>query len=221
MSPSVPLRKISPSWTKPCVVAASGPSLSSEVAHRLGRLRAKDAIRVVAVNDAVYPLWFADLLYACDETWWNEHHGCPGFAGERWSSHDGSRENDKRACAARWGLDLIRGQRESGFSFDPATIHYGENGGFQALNIAGHKIGWRGLIALIGFDMAPIGGRRHFFGEHPSGLRATSTGYSRWPKYFEAAARDLPDGLRIINCTPKSALSCFEMADLQSLCLAA
>jgi hypothetical protein len=128
----VPLLKIKPRWTE-CIVAASGPSLTSEVAEAIaGR-------NIVAVNDAYRLLPFAQVLYACDATWWNAHQGCPGFAGEKWSSHGAVgrvRHNDKSATALRHRLNLIEGQDGEGFSFDPGLIHYGSNSGFQAVNLA-------------------------------------------------------------------------------------
>jgi hypothetical protein len=213
------LQKIRPRWSdRPVVVAASGPSLTSEIAHKLGRAKATGRIAVIAVNDAVYPLWFADMLYSCDEKWWNEHQGCPGFAGEKWSSHGSLMENNKIACAERYGLNLVRGAHGQGFSNDPALVYYGSNAGFQAVNIAMH--GAAPLIALVGFDMKATIGRRHFFGDHPQGLHRDK-GEAELERYFrmfirefETAARSVPHGVRIVNCTPGSALRCFETMDL-------
>lgn len=198
-------------------MAASGCSLSSEQAHLIGRARAAGKVRVIAVNDAVYPLWFADIVYAADASWWDEHKGLPGFRGERWSSHGNAQHNDKRTAAERYGLYLIKGEDGDGFSLDPSFIHYGDNSGFQATNIAGHAIGWDGLIGLVGFDMRMTDGRRHFFGEHPQGLRSTQQGYSIWPDRFAKAAAAMPATLRIVNCTPGSALTCFERVDLRQV----
>ena len=72
-------------------------------------------------------------------------------------------------------------------------------------------------MILVGFDMRRVEGRSHFFGEHPAGLRRTLNGYERWPEKFERAAASLPDGIEIINCTPGSALTCFERGDLAAV----
>lgn len=169
---------------------------------------------MIAVNDAYRLFPFAPMLYSCDERWWDYHAGCRGFGGERWSSQGDKTRNDKRACAQRHGLNLIRGCDGDGFSLDPSLIHYGDNSGFQAVNMAGHALGWRGRVVLVGFDMRMIDGKRHFFGEHPEGLRRTTAGYKRWPKHFEAAAKVLPAGIEIVNCTPGSALTCFRSMSL-------
>lgn len=209
----VHLRKISPCWTDFCIVAGSGPSLTPEVAD-LCR-----GFPVIAVNDAWRQLPFADVLYACDAEWWRHHRGCPEFAGERWSLHGNAMHNDKGAVAEQFGLSLVKGTDGEGFSFDPAVIHYGEMGGFQAVNMAGHRLGWKGRIVLVGFEMTAVEGHRHFFGEHPKGLRATRIGrggaYERGIACFERAAKTLPTGIEIVNCTPASALRAFRMMDLR------
>jgi hypothetical protein len=190
------------------VVAATGPSLTRDIAS------ACEGIPVIAVNDAYRLFPSAELLYACDAAWWRQHGGCPEFMGEKWSSHGGADHNDKRTAAREYGLRLVQGRAEPGFSFDPSLIHYGDNSGFQAVNVAGHKIGWRGRIALVGFDMRQVGGRRHFFGDHPRGLTNTTKGYGLWPAKFAAAAKTLPETIEIINCTPGSAITCFPMMEL-------
>jgi len=190
------------------VVAAPGPSLTPEIAQACRHLP------VIAVNDAARLLPEADVLYACDPSWWMYHAGCPEFAGEKWSSHGNAAHDNKLATADRFGINLIQGADRPGFSFDPARIHYGDNSGFQAINLAIHRLGGTGRVVLIGFDMRIVAGRRHFFGEHPSALRSTGPGYAMWCRKFDQAARMLPSGLEIINCTPGSALRCFPMMDL-------
>lgn len=203
------LQRINKRWDGFCIVAAPGPSLSEEVG------RACAGLPVVAVNDAWRRVPAAEVLYACDRSWWDHHEGCPEFAGERWSSHGNAGHNDKHDCAKRHALNLVAGKADEGFSRDPALIHYGDNSGFQAVNLALHFLGWQGRIALVGFDMRKVGGVRHFFGEHPPGLRVTQNGYQTWPKKFARAAEMLPAGVEIVNCTPGSALTCFRMMDLR------
>jgi len=156
---------------------------------------------------------WADVLYACDATWWN----CSGpdfgeFTGERWSSHSLSprKNDDKTAAAAEHGLTLIEGCGGDGFSMDPARIHYGDNSGFQAINLA-LLFGAR-KIWLLGFDMR-INGKRHFFGDHPPACHKDSD-YRQYIGHFETAARMLPPGIEIINATPDSALRCFPRGQL-------
>ena len=90
------------------------------------------------------------------------------------------------------------------------VIHYGDNSGFQATNLAiqfGAEEIW-----LIGFDMK-VNGKPHFFGEHPLECRKGMTPRS-WRAAFETAERMMPEHISIINATPGSALSCFPRATL-------
>lgn len=190
-------------WSE-IIVAATGPSLTPQIAEMCrGR-------RIIAVNDAHRLMPFANVLYACDAAWWDVYQGMPEFAGERWSSH-GAQNNDKREQAARYGLHLVSGVERNGFSTDPARIHYGSNGGFQAINLAllfGAK-----RVLLVGFDMQTKAGRLHFFGNHPAGLR-NNPNYGRFIRAFVEAKKTLPSDVEIINCTKGSALKCFPMMDL-------
>jgi hypothetical protein len=194
------------------IVAASGPSLDQSQADRAR----ESCLPTIAVNDAYRLLPFAEVLYACDSAWWRVHKGAPDFEGEKWSSHGTSgrtRHNDKFADAEAYGLNLIKGQDGTGFSLDPDIIHYGSNGGFQAVNMAGHFIGWSGCIVLIGFNLGAVNGQAHFFGKHPKGLRNTAN-YQNFIEAFERAAKKLPPGITILNATPNSALKCFPKVNL-------
>src|SRR3990167_6401454 len=69
---------------KTAVLVGSGESLTTERVRRIAIARAKDFIRVIAVNDAVYVCWFADIAYACDVKWWRYHGSLAGFRGEKY-----------------------------------------------------------------------------------------------------------------------------------------
>lgn len=190
-------------WAGRCIVAASGPSLTEEVADFCR------GERVIAVNDAHRLLPFADVLYACDWAWWQHHRLCAGFAGERWTSHSLSPKNDKRGIPA--GFHVIEGRDAPGFSRDPACLHYASNSGFQAVNLA--ILFGADPIILIGFDMRHVDGKSHFFGNHKAPLRE-STQFSVWCAKFAKAAEKLGPAPRIVNATPASALTCFPMMPL-------
>lgn len=194
------------------VVAATGPSLTQEQAD------ACVGLHTVAVNDAHRLFPWAEVLYACDTAWWFEYDGVPNFAGQRWSSHEEGvlSKNDKRGAAERWGLTLVHGTRAKGFSLNPQLIHYGENSGFQGINLA--ILFGAARILLLGFDMHNIelpakNLKRHFFGNHPTALRNTDP--RTFIKNFNVAAAMLPPSIRIVNCTPDTALTCFERMPLE------
>ena len=196
---------VEPRW-RSCVVAAPGPSL---IPVR--------GFNTITVNDAWRMLPWADVLYAVDNRWWRTHKGCPEFQGEKWSTHTPGKDspNNKEKMAADYGIKCTLGNRiekGEGFSFDPTTLAYGDNSGFQAVNLA--LLFGCTTIVLIGFDMRAPGGKFHFFGDHPPGIgQSSSPPYHRWLEFFEGAVSSVPDDVRIINATPDSALRCFEMMD--------
>jgi hypothetical protein len=173
---------------------------------------------VIAIADSYKALPLADVVYGCDNRWWEVHRTCNDFVGERWACHEDNTQgdvfhNDKRQMAEEFGLNLVRGQPGDEFSFDPMFIRYGSNAGFQAINLA-LLFGCTNIV-LVGFDMRHVNGQSHFFGDHPESLRRTSDlEYRGFVQHFECAAKALPGHVRIINATPGSALTCFPMMSL-------
>lgn len=202
-------------WDGTVVVAATGPSLTPEVAQKIRKARwpAKKC-RVVVVNDAYRAIPFADALYACDLHWWQIHAQDVKntFHGERWTTHEppgGSSSNDKSSMPQDWGVRCVLGRELHGFSVDPKVLHYGGNSGFQAVNFALLRGAQR--VLLVGFDLRAVGGKRHFFGDHPEPLH-NNDNFQRFAVPFRHAARTC--GVPILNCTPGSALDAFPMAKL-------
>lgn len=202
--------RIEPFWQDmAAIVAATGPSLTEDVAERCRRAHATGTHAVLAVSDAWRLMPWADALYSCDRVWWD--FNTTDFKGDKWSSHH-LPDNDKQVAARRHGLDLVRGRAGQGFSTEPTHIHYGSNSGFQAVNLA-LLLGARRIV-LVGFDMRLVDGRSHFFGDHPAGLRKTAN-YQNFIRAFEVAAASLPAGVEILNATRGSALTCFPSVDLE------
>jgi hypothetical protein len=207
------VERISPDWAgEPCIVAAPGPSLTPEVAQACRMARWLKQWRVIAVQDAYRLMPWADALYGCDPRWWDHHKDCAGFAGEKWSTHQDDAANGKLKQAEAYGLRLVKGEHGSIFSTDPSVIRYGSNSGFQAINLAILKGCKR--IVLVGFDMQRTGGKGHFFGEHPKGL-AAHTHYEQFIRHFADAAKRMPAGVKIVNATSSTALTCFSMRSLE------
>jgi hypothetical protein len=185
------------------VVAAPGPSLTEEVAE------ACKGFPTIAVNNAWQLLPWADILFACDTAYWKFHRGVPAFKGEKWSSHGTG--NDKQDAGLTYDIKCIAGQHGAEFSTRPGLINYGSNSGFQAINLAIQFGAPR--IVLVGFNMQKVGGKTHFHGDHPKGLRNADP--VRFLTYFNQAAKKLPPGVTIINATPDSLLTCFPKMELQ------
>lgn len=183
---------------KKVVLIASGPSLAPA---DVNLARNKALVAVVNVNHELAP--WADLLYACDGKWWDCHR--PAFVGEKWTQCIKSAET--------YGLNFIPGIHAPGLSFEAGLIHFGAisgggNSGFQLLNLV-IQLGAR-EIGLLGYDMQPTGGKNHWFGNHPAGFQEPKQ-FGQWIASFEIAAKQLAwSGIRIINCSRESALTCFE-----------
>ena len=186
------LESVEPRWQS-CVVAAPGPSLVPVHHHP-----------IIAVQDAYRLMPWADVLYGCDPSWWAGYEG--GFKGELWSTHHKEETNDKTEAHEKWGVRCVRGAAGSQFSLDPSTIHYGDNSGFQAVNLA-ILFGCTRII-LVGFNLR---------GENKYRSGDDGTKYERFAKHFEHAAEHLPDHIQIINTTPDSALTCFPTMELDDV----
>jgi len=165
---------------------------------------------VLAVQDTYRAMPWADVMYGCDVKWWRQHTPCPDFKGEKWSSHDNG-SNDKRQHAEEFGFQCIRGMAGSTFSTDPEVICYGDCSGFQAINLA--ILFGATYIVLVGYDMT-YRGKGHFFGDHPDGL-FQNRNYENFLHNFDKAAKKLPEGVTIINATPRSALTAFPVKPLE------
>jgi len=198
------------------IVAATGPSLTPDVVEACRVAHAAGTHRAIAVSDAWRVMPWADAMYSLDAKWWDHHKGAPEFRGVRWSAHDET-HSQKRETAERYGIRLVRGAAEPGFSTDRRLIHYGGNSGFQAINLA-IRFG-AAVIVLVGFNLQHVDGRSHFFGDHPEGVRRSQQSpYERFLADFVAAEKRLRLEARrpvIINATPATALTCWPVASLE------
>lgn len=199
------------------VVLASGESLSAEQCEMVRVWRAAgDRRRVIAINTTFRRAPWADVLYACDAPWWKNVNLKTGltyhaeakatFHGELWTQ-------DENAVLLFEDLRRIKSEPKPGLGRVPGVIHQGQNGGYQAVNLA-YQAGAE-LILLLGFDMK--GG--HWHGEHPKPLTNTKQHlFAAYLQHFERMARDfLSTDCRVVNCTPGSALQSFPTAALETM----
>lgn len=192
-----------PIWTgKVAVCIAGGPSLTRKQIHQT------IGCRTIAINDAYKLAPWADMLYACDNQWWEWHRGVPEFHGYK-LQHDHGKTKDDHSCytGPYPGVDCILSDGTSGFSERMDRIRTGGNSGYQALHIA-IQLGAKEIL-LLGYDMHPKPNKSHWFGEHPNG-RQPDDRYARWLKEFPTLQEiAIERGIEIYNCTPNSALDCF------------
>lgn len=192
------------------VCCASGPSFSLEQMRVLQDKMRLISLgwRTIVVNTTWQRLPDADVLYAGDRTWWDEHLlavRC-GFNGELWTQD--------RWTAHHAGIHHIQHSDEPGLSHVRGRVHSGGNSGYVAIGLA-YLFGAREIL-LVGFDMQDTGGMSHWHGNHPATLNQDRP-YKRWLEAMPALAENLKHvGVSVINCSTETALTCFPRGDLES-----
>ena len=185
-----------PDWRgQPCAVVASGPSALATEIHKL-----RGRCRVIAVNTSYRLAPWADALYAGDARWWDWHRGAPDFTGIKITQSEDA--------ARKYGLHLVHlldpghPLAHSIIMDRPGLIGRGDNGGFQALNLAAQFGG--SPILLVGIDCA--GARWH--GKHPGGnVSQKPSTLAHWARLFDSQAPTFDAlGISVLNCSPLSAL---------------
>lgn len=146
---------------------------------------------------------WADILYACDASWWKYNSGAPAFKGLKIGA-------DVRDLQAKYDIKPVKidQRRDEIMVYKFGTLGYGGNSGFQALNLA-VQAGCRTII-LVGFDMHDRNGI-HWHGKHVSGLNnPTRSSLARWRGVLDAQAPLLERlGVRVINASLSSALTAY------------
>jgi hypothetical protein len=194
-----------PRWAGASVVIlASGPSLTVEQCCGVHAWRdCTPGGRVVAINNTFQRAPWADLLYACDATWWRVHMDEVRrvFHGELWTQDEVARRE--------FGVRRVESQRLPGLGRRPGVIHQGGNSGYQAINLV-WQMGVKRII-LLGFDMRGS----HWHGKHVGLANTPDWLFKQWIKNFAVLAADLErEDVEVVNCTPGSALDCFRMGEL-------
>lgn len=198
-----------PAWaTRPAVVIGSGPSLSDEQLAMVKQHHVDQRVHVIAVNNTIERVPWADVSYFGDYT--ALCHYLPKLkplTSAEWVT-------TCRAGAERWRLTHVKPSPNNGMSLD--RVHLNGNSGAQAVNTAA-AFGATKVI-LIGFDMRNSkDGKAHWFGQHPLPLITTQL-FPDWMHKFAILAKEAKAlGVDIINCTPDSALQCFDKRALDEV----
>ena len=189
------------------VVAASGPSLTADDCE----LCNAQALPFIAVNASFRLAPWADMVYMGDYRtvvqYADEARRLSGFKDRIWSCNT--------LAAEQWQTKLVYGNPENGLSRQPGTITLGGNSGYQALHLA-VTCGARRVI-LIGFDMM-LGpnGEKHWHADHPAPL-VQAMCLEEWIHKMNILAKDLQRaGVRVVNCSRRTALQCFPVHNLEA-----
>jgi len=171
-----------------------------------------------------YQIINLDVLLACNPQWWDYYY--PRDENLRLSTF--TKWTWDKATADKYSIAHIRGEWGDGLSTDPEVIHYGHSSGYQLINLALHHHVTE--FVLIGYDLRYPkkydgvkkipGGERHYFGEYPEELQ-------HWTKQNIGPGGEISGlldcyktinpkdyGIRIINCSPGTALDFYETGNL-------
>jgi hypothetical protein len=203
------------------IIIGTGPSLTPEA---IEQINASDMLKF-GCNKVFEVIPNLTALLGCNHEFWTHYWDeVKSLPCDLWTSHPESKEGHP--------LRHIRGLWADGLSTDPEFIHYGHSSGYQLINLALHY----GVteFVLIGYDLKypagynghqrQAGGNRHFFGEYPKELQ-------HWTRFNIGDNGELNGllecyrtiksddyGIRIINCSPGSALDFFETGELGEFC---
>lgn len=207
-------------WPKPdwrgetAVVIGSGPSLTQE---QVDYVRGK--ARVIVVNNNYQLAPWADVLYAVDAAWWDEHPDANDFAGLKLCGNGNAMTRHPNVQCIK-----VANTHEDWTVWTPEEewLPNGGNGGFQATALA-IRFGVA-CVVLLGFDMREINGRAHWHADHVSRdpkrrlKNPVDKDLARWANDFRVMAGIAQmHGVEIINCTPSSRLDCFPMRRLEDV----
>lgn len=127
------------------------------------------------------------------------------FQGELWTQDEGA--------AKKHGINAIVGIHMPGLSTQQGIIHFGNNSGYQAMNLA-FLWGARRIL-LLGFDCKRGKNSHHWFGDHVAPL-GNHNPYHRWIEHFSKLADDLKkQQVEVVNCSRESALTCFSRSTIE------
>ena len=199
------------------VVVAGGPSLSLAQVRSIGIARSSDRCRVIAVSDAVYPCWFADILYSADAKWWDHHSGVPGFRKVKVSRNNLGRYDVQHVIGidgvvAHNPEEYVRGV--DGFDPTPGMLRYGPNSGHHAVHIAAQLGAKRIVIVALDFTDKDFA-RDHWFGRH-GGRMDMCSDTSAWRAKFRLLTDDLDNaGVAVLNASPASTIDWLPIVSLE------
>lgn len=219
-------------WAGLIVCIASGPSITQQQLEQIRVARERGACRVICCNDMYLVAPFADVCYFADVKWhgWQIKPPQPKswpwvkFTEDEvikaWREFRGQKVTITPSPLVKAeSVFLLQSFGDGGLSTDPAGVFVGYNSGYQQLNVA--SLAGGNPIALVGYDMRYQHGRTHCHNGHLLTEPEKSYSSEMVNAYKRMAPLAKERGLRIINCTPASALECFEKVELESVLAAA
>lgn len=191
-------------WRGPVAIVCGGPSLSLIQVRELGIARAKNKIRVIAVNDAIYPCFFADVLHACDANWWKMHEGIDTFYRGPKTSLEKSFKD----------VRVLTKTGDVGFDPEPGKIRSGGSSGYQAIHIAA-KIWQPRAIILVALDYSGESARDHWWGRYTGPMDKHSNMPNRRRDIRILTDELISKGIRFFNASRQSTIDWLPQVSLE------
>lgn len=192
---------------KAAVLMATGPGLTPEVMDEIMAARLTQELYLFGCNDAYRIAPYLNVHYACDFAWWRKHFE---HIREYETTHGMWTQEPNMPQSQFPGLRRIKGCGAKGLSRKQDLIHFGNNSGYQLINLA-YLFGINRII-LCGYNMRVVNNKKHFFGDHPEGL-ARNGGYTGFVQNY-ATIKPEDYGIEIVNATPNTALNMFPKMSL-------
>lgn len=185
-----------PDWKgQTCVIVAGGPSAKDANLEPI-----KGLVRCIAINNSWELAPWADILYACDNSWWRQYK-------DKWPAFKGLKITQDKLAKDEFKINRVICERhhEKLVLDRPGFVGWGGNSGFHSINLA-VQFGIKKII-LVGYDMHLRNGI-HWHGAHPNGMHNPSdANVARWRRTVDAAAPVLKNlGVIVINTSMNSAL---------------
>jgi hypothetical protein len=216
-SPLPPLGSVAEPWwdDRPLAIVGGGPSLKG---FDFDRLRIP-GIRVIAVNETIWDVPFADALFSLDRPYINKR--AARFNALRMEKHFAV-EPEYGPCAVIEGATYYLRSRFDGYSNDPSVIQSGGNSGFGATQLGFHKRGprrhpWQWV--LFGFDYLDHPDVHHNHERYVemdpetwrNGARHNARYWQNWGDNF-LGCRDqlLVKNIKVMNASPVTTVRAFD-----------
>lgn len=104
-------------------------------------------------------------------------------------------------------------------SLDPRYITNGLNSGYGALNLALLKRSTETWLLGLDLKVPQAEEPSHWHGGYPWGNGSSHKYYSRWAARFDEFPPILPEGVRVYNANPDSAVTAFPFRTYKELCI--
>lgn len=192
-----------PIWAGETVaILGCGPSRNLVDMERLYESR----YRVIAINDSIRAYPAAEILYFCDQAWWEARRG----AIRIWQCESiVTLENQIP------GVHRLRNTGPLGFDPDPSCLRHGSNSGYQAIHLAAH-LGAKRII-LFGYDLRVVRGQLHAEAR-PENRTAADFALTLdvMLEKFPSIVDPLKErGIEVLNATLGSALQCWPIIGVE------